>query len=167
MEKHPCWKIPLSILFQFCDIVQECINKILWLTFLFPAINIFSCLSLFSDSCFHTYFKLGNHMNKPLTSLLKAHILAHKWRCSWQTFINSLSSFKSLSCVWVFCDPMHCSPPGTSVHRISQERVLEQVDHFLLRGSFLPKYQTHISYTGSWILYPWATREAHILTQRC
>lgn len=30
----PLLKNPPFILFQFCDIVQECINKILWLTFI-------------------------------------------------------------------------------------------------------------------------------------
>ena len=32
-----------------------------------------------------------------------------------------------LSCVWLFCDPMDCSPPGSSVHGISQVRILEWV----------------------------------------
>ena len=30
-------------------------------------------------------------------------------------------------CVQLFCDPMDCSPPGFSVHGISQERILEWV----------------------------------------
>ena len=29
--------------------------------------------------------------------------------------------------VWFFCDPMDCSPPGSSVHGISQARILEWV----------------------------------------
>ena len=32
-----------------------------------------------------------------------------------------------LSCVWLFCDPMHYSPPGSSVLGISQARILEWV----------------------------------------
>ena len=31
----------------------------------------------------------------------------------------------SLSCVQPFWNPMHCSPPGSSVHAISQARILE------------------------------------------
>ena len=31
------------------------------------------------------------------------------------------------------CNPMECSPPGSSVHRISQARTLEWVCHFLLQ----------------------------------
>ena len=33
----------------------------------------------------------------------------------------------SLSCVGLFCGPMHCSPPGSSVHGISQASILEGV----------------------------------------
>ena len=34
---------------------------------------------------------------------------------------------QSLSRVRLFCDPMDCSPPGCSVHEISQARILEWV----------------------------------------
>ena len=32
-----------------------------------------------------------------------------------------------LSCIWLFCEPMDCSPPGSSVHGIFQARILEWV----------------------------------------
>ena len=38
------------------------------------------------------------------------------------------------------CNPMDCSPPGSSVHEISQSRILEYVlkeEYFLLQGIFL------------------------------
>ena len=41
-----------------------------------------------------------------------------------------------LSCVQLFCDPMDCSPPGSSVHRISQARITEMGCHFLLQRIF-------------------------------
>ena len=31
-----------------------------------------------------------------------------------------------MSSVWFFCDPVGCDPPGSSVHSISQARILEQ-----------------------------------------
>ena len=34
---------------------------------------------------------------------------------------------QSLRCVQLFCDPMDCSPPGSSVHEILQARILEWV----------------------------------------
>ena len=41
------------------------------------------------------------------------------------------------SCL-TLCNPLDCSPPGSSVHGIFQARTLEQVSyHFLLQGTFL------------------------------
>ena len=40
------------------------------------------------------------------------------------------------SCL-TLCDPMDCSPPGSSVHGISQARVLEWVAISFSRGIFL------------------------------
>ena len=41
-----------------------------------------------------------------------------------------------LSCVWLFCDPMDCSPLSTFVCGISQARILEWVAISSSRGSF-------------------------------
>ena len=59
-----------------------------------------------------------------------------------------------------FCNPMDYSPPGSSVHGISQARILEWVDISFSRGSSRPRDRTWLSCTGRWILYHWATREA-------
>ena len=40
------------------------------------------------------------------------------------------------------CDPMDCSPPGSSVHGISQARILEGVAMPSSRGSSQPRDQT-------------------------
>ena len=40
---------------------------------------------------------------------------------------------------------MDCSPPGSSVHGISQARILEWVAISYSRGSFLPSDQTRVS----------------------
>ena len=45
------------------------------------------------------------------------------------------------------CDPMDCSPPGSSVHEISQARILEWVASSFSRWPFWPKDQTRISCT--------------------
>ena len=37
------------------------------------------------------------------------------------------------------CDPMHYSPPGSSVHGILQARILEWVAISYSRGSFQPR----------------------------
>ena len=54
--------------------------------------------------------------------------------------------------------------PGSSLYGVFQARILEWVAisfsgcHFFFQG-ILP---THVSCTGRWILYHWATREAHV-----
>ena len=52
---------------------------------------------------------------------------------------------QSLSCVWLFCDPIDYSPPGCSVHGISPARILEWVAIFFSRGSSRPRDWTCIS----------------------
>ena len=49
------------------------------------------------------------------------------------------------------CDPMDCSPPGSSVHGILQARILEWVATLFSRGSSWPDW-TQVS-CGRWILY--------------
>ena len=43
------------------------------------------------------------------------------------------------------CDPMGCSPPGFSVHRILQARILRGLPCHPPRGSSQPKNQTRVS----------------------
>ena len=43
------------------------------------------------------------------------------------------------------CDPMDCSPPGSSVHGILQARILEWVAISFSRGSSQPRDQTQVS----------------------
>ena len=42
------------------------------------------------------------------------------------------------------CDPMNCSPPGSSVHGIFQARILERVAFSYSRGSSQLRVQTCI-----------------------
>ena len=43
------------------------------------------------------------------------------------------------------CDPMDCSPPGSSIHGIFQARVLEWVAISFFRGSSPPRNRTRVS----------------------
>ena len=52
---------------------------------------------------------------------------------------------------------MDCSPPGFSVHRISQARILEWVAMSFSRGSSQPRDRICISCISRGILYHWAT----------
>ena len=58
------------------------------------------------------------------------------------------------------CDPMDCSPPGSSVHGISQARILEWVAISFSRGSSRPRDWTCVSYIAGGFSISWTTREA-------
>ena len=66
---------------------------------------------------------------------------------------------KSLSHIWL-CDPVDCSPPGSSVHGILQARILEWVAISFSRGSSWPRDQTQVSCIAGRCFNLWATREA-------
>ena len=83
--------------------------------------------------------------------------------CSFNLYIN----FRSILCVNLFyygdhlsnffvvclvtkscptlCDPMDCSPPGSSIHGISQARILEWIAILFSMGSSQCKYWTCVS----------------------
>ena len=64
------------------------------------------------------------------------------------------------SCLTV-CDPMDCSPPGSSsVHGILQARILEWVAISFSKGSSWPRNWTRISCLVGRFFTIWATREA-------
>ena len=66
------------------------------------------------------------------------------------------------SCL-TLCDPTDYSPLGSSLHGISQIRILEWVAISFSRGSSWPRDWTQVSSISCidrWILYQWATREA-------
>ena len=65
----------------------------------------------------------------------------------------------SRSVVCLFATPMDWSPPGSSVHEISEARILEWVAIFFSRASSQPRDGTRISYIGRQILCCEATRE--------
>ena len=59
------------------------------------------------------------------------------------SFPNIPLLLSHFSRVWLLCDPRHCSPPGSSVHRILQARILEWVaisfspQHIILLKNYL------------------------------
>ena len=67
----------------------------------------------------------------------------------------------SQSCL-PLCNPMDCSPPGSSVQGILQARILVWVAISFSRGSFWPRDQPHVSCIGRQIFYHWTTWEAPV-----
>ena len=57
------------------------------------------------------------------------------------------------------CDPMDCSPPGSSVHEILQAIILEQATIPFFRGSSWPRDWTQLSPIAGRFFTLWATQE--------
>ena len=53
----------------------------------------------------------------------------------------------------ILCDPMDCSPPGSSAHGIPQARILEWVAISFSMGSSQPRDGTNVSCLDRRILY--------------
>ena len=68
-------------------------------------------------------------------------------------------SEKSPRCVWL-CSPLGCSPPGSSVHGILQDRILEWVVVPFSRASCQSRDWIQISHIAGGFFAIWATREA-------
>ena len=79
---------------------------------------------------------------------------ADKLRLSWANLCMPAGSVACL-CLTLF-HPMDCSPPGSSIHGISQARILEWVAISFSRGSSQLRVWTHFSCIGRQILYHWA-----------
>ena len=63
------------------------------------------------------------------------------------------------ACLTVY-DPTDWSPPGSSVHGISQARKLKWVAISFSRGSFQPRDQSYVSCIAGRFFAVWASREA-------
>ena len=57
------------------------------------------------------------------------------------------------------CDPMDCSPPGSSVHGIHQARILEWIAISFSRGSSQPRDRTQVSHIVGRCFNLWASRK--------
>ena len=65
---------------------------------------------------------------------------------------------ESLQLCPTLCNPLDCSPPGSSVHGILQAKILEWVAFPLFRGSSWlrdPAHISHVSCIGRQVLYHW------------
>ena len=70
-----------------------------------------------------------------------------------------VSEWKLLSQIQL-CDPMECSPPGSSVHGILQARILEWEAIPSSRGFSQPRDRTQVFHIAGRFFTIWATREA-------
>ena len=71
-----------------------------------------------------------------------------KQPCIWKHITISFALVQSPNCIWLLCDSMDCSPPGSTFHWISQARILEWVAVSFFRGLFHIRNQICISING-------------------
>ena len=108
---------------------------------------------------------------KPFPEYLTKSVSEETVIAFWHTLLNF--TFRVCLCVCAhahkrliaqscptLCDFTDCSLPGSSIHGILQERILEGVAILFSRGSSPPRDQTHVSYTAGRFFTFWATREA-------
>ena len=69
-----------------------------------------------------------------------------KWKTDRVTYLLKIlhCALIAQSCL-TLCDPVDCSPPASSVHGISQARILEWIAISFSRESFQPRDQTRLS----------------------
>ena len=97
-------------------------------------------------------------MISPLTTSLPYSPYSLPYSPHWNCYAMLCSDAQS--CLSL-CDPMDCSPPGSSVHVISQTRILEWVAISFSKGSSPPRDQTWVSCLPGGFFTNWAIREAH------
>ena len=105
---------------------------------------------------FQTFIKLRNIWNLHVYSLNIYSILSILFNLVSIHFLNTVLALVAQLCP-TLCDPMDCSPPGSSVHGILQVRMLQWVAMPSSRGTSRPRHRTHTSYTGrqcAWSLAP-------------
>ena len=94
-------------------------------------------------------------------------ILKDKLRCNTVSLPKlSWRAEAAQSCL-ALCDPMDCSPPGSSLHGIFQAWILEWVAISFSRGSSPPRDHTRVSSIVGRRFTVWATREALSLPEEC
>ena len=94
-------------------------------------------------------------------SRLGKWILYHcaTWEAS---HVGESESVVSQSCP-TLCEPMDCSPPGSSVHGILQARLLEWAAIPFSQGTSWPRDRTQVSRIAGSFCTIWATRETLML----
>ena len=83
------------------------------------------------------------------------------WETVWDLETGVHCHYSCCCCLFAklyltLCDPMDCSPPDSSVHGISQARILERVAIFFSRGSSWHGDQSCVSCIGFFFNH-WAT----------
>ena len=82
-----------------------------------------------------------------------------RWKSEHGTVKTTTVHAQPLQSSSALCDPVDCSPPGSSVHGLSQARILEWASHFLLQGISPPRDGTQAFCIAVRFFTIWATRK--------
>ena len=147
---------PSDLSFQFCQLPLDSAARVplhstdsIW-----PTQTLLSCTNLWLVLFLTQYPRL------PLTLRYHFELLVCK-------------RAKSLQSCLTLCDPMDCSPPDSSVHRILQARILEWVAKHSSRGSSRPWDRTRVFYVscmGKQVLYHqchWGSPQIMYISYQC
>ena len=131
---HP--SIHLSFLSFICLSIHLSVSI---MSFLYYLSAIYICMYLSSN---HLSIHLTTHPSIHLSLYLPSYLSSHLFLVCFGQSCQTL------------CDPMHCSPPGSSVPGILQARILDWVAMPSSRVSSRPRDQTCVSCIGRRMLDP-------------
>ena len=98
-----------------------------------------------------------NHLHSiPLPPAFTTHLISFSMSMFVWSIIDLWWWLLTKSCP-TLCNPMDCSLPGSSVHEISQARILEWVVISFSRGSSWPRDQTWVSCIAGRFFMDWLT----------
>ena len=128
---------PLSMVWAMCTLLF--LNSII--VDLQCCIDTCICL-VFSNTIFHIY--------KGWIYIYAFHVYVYFYAC--------LCSQSSLT----LCDPVNCSPSGSSIYGILQTRILEWIAISYSRGSSWPRDWTCVSCIGGRFFTTWPPEKPHL-----
>ena len=126
--------------------------------YVFSLVCLWGNLAVNHSSCFGSQVPCTAPCLSYLLQLYVWKLLSHIWLFVTLRTIQWVSEIAQ-SCP-TLCNPMDCSPPGSSIHGILQARILRWVAISFSRGSSLPRDRTQISRIAGRPFNPWVTREA-------
>ena len=144
----------LTSWWQFSSWLYKLVCKHIWIGSLFYGLR--DCLFL-SPSFGHLYTATPSYWS-PGLGLFKAQCLYSL------LFIQKLAQYAyvCMASHVQLCDPMDCSPPGSSVHGILQGGILHWVAIPFSRGSFQFRDGTRVFCIEDRFFTIWTTREAQL-----
>ena len=82
-----------------------------------------------------------------------------RWLNQYLAKVKKVKALVTQMCL-TLCDPMDCSPPGSSLQKILQARTLTWITIPFSRGSFRLRYWTQVSCIVGRLFTNWASKEA-------